>query len=340
MSYIANRRKQWPYYVCYRGSVSDGHVAKNRIGILRQDRIWNISCEELDHIVFKRLSELTAYDRELMDRLKGLWHQRQSNDVDEFAILDEQLSKAEAQIRRLDKLLTDPAVPLSTEAERRYLEMLRDAENDRQRIMQKIAQREPHADPIQVLPNFYQILADFPTEFKRLVPLDQKRLMRQVIQSISLNIVTPHLFQLHIVWQNGIAICPDVALIWRGMTSNAQHAWSENEDAIMREFYPGAEQFEVIRRLPSRTWSRIYERAQDLGLRRTLPHNGPHPFNKYHRTLTARDLDAAGRLVSTPSQRERTQKIVNDLARRTMRGGLAAHWWLSLSQVSYAGTVQ
>ncbi len=341
VSHLANRSKQHPYYLCLRGLSREDWKRRNSVGIMRQEQVWNIPCEELDHIVFTRLSELITHDSELMDRLRGLWNQRQSSNIDEIAVLDEQLSKAEAQIRRLDKLLTDPAVPLSTEAERRFLEMLHDAENDRQRIMQKVAQRELHADPLQVLPNFYEILADFPTEFKRLAPLDQKRLIRQVIQSISLDILTPHLFQLHIVWQNGIAICPDIALIWRGMTTNVEHTWSADEDAIMREFYPGAEQFEVMRRLPDRTWSRIYERAQDLDLRRsTSLRKGPRPSNKYHRTLTANDLRAVAKLASTPGQRERMEKIVNGLARRTVRGGLAAHWWLSLKQVSYTGTTK
>lgn len=340
VSYLANRSKQCPYYKCNKGLSLDGWKLRNKVGIMRTEVVWTIPCEDLDHLVFKRLAELTTYDRELVDRLRTQWHQRQSTTIDQIKVLEEQLSKADAQIRRLDKLLTDPAAPLTSDAERRYLEMLRDAENDRQRLTQKLAQYEVQADPVQIIPNFYQVLADFSTEFKRLTPTDQKRLMRQVIQSITLDIMTPHLFQLHIVWQNGIASCPDVALIWRGMAPKTEHAWSADEDVIMREFYPTGEQEAIMRRLPDRTWSRIYERGQDLGLRRTLTHNGPHPFNKYHRTLTFVDLDTVSRLVSTPDQQERMQEVVNDLARHTMRGGLAAHWWLPLHQISYAGVTR
>lgn len=340
VSYLANRSKQCPYYTCHRGISKDGWILRNKVGIMRQEQAWRIPCEDLDHIVFKRLAELTTYDRELVDRLRTLWLQRQSTTIDEIAVLEEQLGRADAQIRRLDKLLTDPAALLTSDAERRYLEMLRDAEDDRQRLTQKLAQYEVQANPVQIIPNFYQVLSDFSTEFKRLTSTDQKRLMRQVIQSITLDMLTPHLFQLHIVWQNGIANCPDVALIWRGMAPKTEHAWSADEDAVMRELYPHGEQEAIMQRLPDRTWSRIYERAQVLGLRRTLPHNGPHLFNKYHRTLTFVDLDAATQLVDVQDQQERMQHIVNDLARRTMRGGLSAHWWLPLHQISYAGATR
>jgi hypothetical protein len=251
--------------------------------------------------------------------------------------LEEQLGKTAAQIRQLDKLLTDPAVPLTPDAERRNLELLRDAENDRQRLTQKLAQHEAQANPVQVIPHFYTILADFSKEFALISPIDQKRLMRHVIQDINFNTLTPHLFQLHVVWQNGMATCPDIALIWRGMAPKTDHAWSENEDTIMRTLYASAEQEHIMRSLPDRTWSRIYERAQDLHLRRSLPHNGPHPFNTYHRTLTYHDLEAVAGLVSAQDQQDRMRQVVNDLARRTMRGGLTAHWWLPLGQISYAG---
>jgi hypothetical protein len=118
-----------------------------------------------------------------------------------------------------------------------------------------------------------------------------------------------------------------------------EHAWSEEEDTIMRTLYTSAEQVHIMRSLPDRTWSRIYERAQDLRLRRRLPHNGPHLFNTYHRTLTYTDLEAVARLVNEQSQKDRMRRVVNDLARRTMRGGLTAHWWLPLDQISYAGGV-
>jgi hypothetical protein len=184
---------------------------------MQQEKAWNIPCEDLDYIVLKRLSELVYYDRDLANRLQNLWNQRQSSSINEITLLEEQLGKTEAQIRRLDKLLTDPAVPLTSGAERRYLEMLRDAEIDRQRLTQKLVQYEAQADPVQVIPNFYAVLADFSKEFACLAPIDQKRLMRHVIQDVKLNILTPHLFQLHVLWQNGMATCPDIALLWRGM---------------------------------------------------------------------------------------------------------------------------
>ena len=61
------------------------------------------------------------------------------------------------------------------------------------------------------------VLSHLPDEFARLTPDDQKRMAHQVIKQIRLHSISPHLFLLHVEWQNGIAACADLALIWRGM---------------------------------------------------------------------------------------------------------------------------
>src|SRR5258708_29678804 len=125
-----------------------------------------------------------------------------------------QIERAEAQIRRLDKLLTDPAAPLTVEAERRYIESLRETEEDLQRLLRKQAkQQAEYQDPAEIIGNFYYVLSHLSTEFVRLPPESQKRVARQVIRDIKLNRISAHLFLLHIEWQNGMSLCPDVALI-------------------------------------------------------------------------------------------------------------------------------
>jgi hypothetical protein len=132
-------------------------------------------------------------------------------------------------------------------------------------------------------------------------------------------------------------MCPDVALLWRGMSSPSNQEWTEEEDELMRRLYPKESQEEVMRALPRRAWGRIGTQAQLLGLRRSVPHAGPHPFNLYHRTVSYNDLDAAANLVDDPHQQERLREVVNTLAKQTMRGNLSVHWWLPLDMVSYAG---
>jgi hypothetical protein len=181
------------------------------------------------------------------------------------------------------------------------------------------------------------VLAHLPEEYKRLSAESRKREVRQVIKEVRLNAVSPHGFLLHVTWQGGIAACPDVALLWRGTTPNTGKRWTEEEDAIMRDLYPLASQTDVMQALPDRAWNRILERAQSLGLRRAIAHAGPYPSNVYHRTMSYSDLEAVAALVDEPQQQDRLRCVASDLATRTVRGGISAHWWFPLAAVSYAG---
>lgn len=94
------------------------------------------------------------------------------------------------------------------------------------------------------------MLSHLSTEFVRLPPESQKRVARQVIRDIKLNRISAHLFLLHIEWQNGIALCPDVALIWRGKGARIGHDWTAEEEAIIRAVYPAGAQIEIMAALP------------------------------------------------------------------------------------------
>jgi hypothetical protein len=187
------------------------------------------------------------------------------------------------------------------------------------------------------VPNFYHILSHLPEEHKRLSSEGKKRLARQVIQDIRLNTLSAHLFLLQVTWQTGIAVCPDVALVWRGKGQAIAGDWTEEEDEIMRAMYPSNPQAEIMQALPRRSWHRINKQAVVLGLHRHISHNGSHPFNVYHSSMRYDDLQTVASLVDDPVQQERLREIAHSLAKQTVSGGLSAHWWLPLDSVSYAG---
>ena len=340
VSYYANNKKDRPMYQCHKGSTNAGWTVSNKVGIMRQQKVWSVPCEDLDRVVIQRLCELSRYDGNMSDRIKAFWDRRKSDEMDEFRLLNKQIERAQAQILRLDKLLTDPAASLSSEAERRYIQIRREAEVDRDRLLKKQAAHDPLRDPEDVIPNFYRVLAHLPSEYKRLTPEGQKRMARQVIQDIQLNQLSAHLFILRVTWQTGIATCPDVALVWRGMTPNNSEDWTDDEDNIMRSLYQSGSQVDLMRALPSRAWNRILERAQILGLRRAISHAGPHPFNAYHRTMRYSDLEAVEGLVDDPEQQAQIHQVVNTLATQTVRGSLSAHWWLPLDKISYTASIE
>jgi hypothetical protein len=186
----------------------------------------------------------------MVERIKAFWESRKTEEVDEAHVLKQQIKRAQDQIAHLDKLLTNPARPLSKTTEERYLTMLDEAEADLARLQRKQAEWQELEEPQIIIPNFYYVLAHLPTEYKKLSIEGQKRMMRIVAKEVKLDMLSPHLFRLYIVWENGIAVRPDVALMWRGMTPNNSEAWTEEEDNMMRRYYPDKPQIEVMQALP------------------------------------------------------------------------------------------
>lgn len=328
-------------YECNSGTQLPGSKSSNRVGIMRTRKMWTIPCHDLDQIVLTRLCNLAQHDPAMAERVKAIWDSRKTDDVDESKVLKTQIEKAEAQIKRLDGLLTNPARPLSQETEGRYIGQLSETEAALQRLLKKQAiLNDTQEDPEKVIPNFYYVLSHLPDAYKNLTNEEQKKMMRKVAKMVKLNILSPHVFLLHIEWENGIALRPDIALIWRGMAPNNGDDWSPEEDDAMRRLYASSPQIELMKVLPKRGWCRVLDRAQVLKLKRdryaTGIFRGPHPVRLYHRTMSYEDLEAVARLVEGEEEKERVHQVTNELAKNTLRGGLSAHWWLPLDSVGYA----
>src|SRR5712691_5374840 len=144
----------------------------------------------------------------MVERIKAFWESRKTDEVDEGHVLKEQIKKAQEQIERLDRLLTNPARPLTKASEERYLTKLNDAEVDLTRLQKKQAERQELEEPESIIPNFYYVLAHLPAEYKKLSIEGQKKMMRIVAKEVKLDMLSPHLFRLYIVWENGIAVRP------------------------------------------------------------------------------------------------------------------------------------
>src|SRR5207237_750376 len=160
------------------------------------------------------------------------------------------------------------------------------------RLLKK-QQTRPDLDPGETISNFYYVLAHLPTEFHRQSIEVQKQMMSRLIKQITVNNLSPHLFRLYIVWQDGIATRPDVALLWRGMGMKDAEGWSLEEDALLRLLYPKASQLEVMRHFPVHSWGRIKQRAHVLQVSRDIGNFGKKKVNDYYVTVSYADLVAA-----------------------------------------------
>ncbi len=164
-------------------------------------------------------------------------------------------------------------------------------------------------------------------------------MIRKVIREIKLNMVSAHLFLLHIEWEDGVAARPDVALIWRGTMPNTNEPWTPEEEKKLFAIYPKASQVELMQTFPRFSWYRICDHAKENGIyrNRAMTNTSPWQTNPYHRTVSYQDLEAAAGLVQEQEKKERMQEIANILAKQTFRGKLSVHWWLPLDEISYLG---
>ena len=48
----------------------EGWELKNRIGIMKQRKLWSIPCRALDRIILERLFDLVEHDSDMVERIK------------------------------------------------------------------------------------------------------------------------------------------------------------------------------------------------------------------------------------------------------------------------------
>jgi hypothetical protein len=72
--------------------------------------------------------------------------------------------------------------------------------------------------------------------------------------------VSPHWLRLSIDWLN--AVCPriDIAYLWK-VTPTRGDVLSDEETAILRQYWPNATRLEVLKQLPTRTWRALQRHA-------------------------------------------------------------------------------
>ncbi|HLZ59474.1 MAG TPA: recombinase family protein [Ktedonosporobacter sp.] len=316
-------------YMCY--------VKPKREG-LKLAVLWSLPSIVLDQIVLNRLTRLSEVDVSMAGRIKSFYDNNKTDDVNPITVTERQILKASAQINRLDSLLTNPAKPLSAQTEARYIEQLIATEKELTRLQKKLDElNETMEDPETVIPNFYYIISHLSSEFGKLSSEVQKKLIRKVIKTVKLDMISSHIFKLYIEWGNGIALHPDMALIWRGLASNFVPAWTNEQDELLRAMYPEHSQLDLLKAFPRKSFSSIYTRAYELGIPRNVPRSGPNSGNRYHHSITYNDLEAISNLVESAEEKERFGQIIADLASKTLRGNFTEYWLLPLNVISFEG---
>src|SRR6266567_1081064 len=346
-------------YFCLQGSEQEGYIRKTRIGVMSTKILWVLPGHELDNIIVYRLFELAEQDKDMADRVKSIFDSMKGQQEDEAKLLKQQIEKTRRQIERYDFLLTDTSVPLDKETAKIYAANLADLRPKLARLLKK-QQAKPNIDPEETIANFYFVLSHLTTEFYKQSSDVQRQMMSKLVKRVIVNNLSPHLFYLYIIWQDGVATRPDVALLWRGMPLPVTEGWSEEDNAIVCANWPQGQQLEVMKLLPMRTWTSIKLQANTMGVHRVRAFTGgSQKVNPYHATMTYKDLETAMQFAQADSLQDEiallfygsldaaTQyneeegnayicEIVNELAATTRRGKLSAYWPWSVEVVGFS----
>jgi hypothetical protein len=88
----------------------------------------------------------------------------------------------------------------------------------------------------------------------------RQRAFSLLINRIGVEVVSPHWIRLSIDWLD--AVCPriDIAYLWKVRPSRGD-TLSDEETAILREYWPTATRLEVLQKLPTRTWRALQRHA-------------------------------------------------------------------------------
>src|SRR5579885_559872 len=233
------------YYVAHpKRGVEAGEVA---LSFWASNMLWSLPVHVFDRAIVHRLTELAEHDKQLAARVEYYYTElTKGRSSEKKAILDD-IAKLEALIAHYDRLVTNPAQPLTASQEKRYLQAQAEAERALEQA-QVALQKYEGAQPDQFIPAFYRILGEAPGEFWNLDIDRQRKMLRLLVDKIEIESISPHLYSLRLKWKDPVAQPWDCALIFRRHSLRSVlkgSEWTEAEDELLRQVYPTAAKMEL-----------------------------------------------------------------------------------------------
>ena len=320
------------YFARRKRIVSDDEVS---VSIWDANSLWALQAKPIERAVVDRLAELAAHDKNLAKRVEEFYSELVKKRTGEKEAIVQEIRNLEAFIARYDKLLTNPAQPLSEAQEKRYLESQAGAERDLERAERSLKKYES-SRPDQFIPAFYRILGQAPAEFWNLDIDRQRRMLSMLVDTIEINNISPHVYSLRLKWKDVVAQPWDCALIFRRnalRSSLSTEDWNEMELQKLRAIYPTATKMELYEAFPTKSGMAITQKAFDLGIKR----NTVRTFSLLSRSLCYDDwvkTCAALNVNYTSDEGAEVLKQLNFLAEVTESKGMTFWWLLPVMQMS------
>lgn len=292
--------------------------------------LWSLPVRVFDHAIVDRLTALALHDTALAERVEAYYGElNESRAVEKEAILQDMKANT-VLIAHYDRLLANPAQPLTVSQEKRYLQAQADAEHDLEKAQAALTAYE-QTDPSEFIPAFYRILGNAPGEFWQMDIDRQRKMLRMLIETIELENISPHLYTLRMKWKDPIAVRWDCALLFRrnSLRSNLKgDDWTADELAHLQAIYPTADKLALHQAFPMKSGEAIKQKAAELGVKRAA--RMPEKMSPIFRALCYADWTQACAQLGVAHESEEGHMILqklNTFARTTERNS-AACWWL------------
>ena len=230
---------------------------------MKKDKFLHLAAEPFDATVISRLKALEAADKNIQEKVKATLEQVHNQQSDDFASIHEQLKGIAIQLlTNAKKIANENDDELEKELRAKRAELLAiQADLERKKDRLGIIDSPEEIEKLhRLLGNFDKVWAEFSFE-------EKQRAFNILINRIEIEVVSMHWLRLTIDWLD--AICPrlDIAYIWKAHSSR-MGVFTEEEDTIIRQYYPDAPKIEILKLLPTRSWGSIRQEGSVLEVKR------------------------------------------------------------------------
>jgi hypothetical protein len=326
--------------LCYFGCLKRTGEGVKRLSPYETTLLWTLPTQVFDHAIVDRLTALATHDKKLADRVEKYYTELTKNTAAEKKSIEQDIANLEALIAHFDRLITNPAQPLSETQEKRYLGQQADAEVALAKARAALLLHNRNK-PSEFIPAYYRILGKAPGEFWNLDVDRQRRMLRMLIDEIQITNLSPHMYKLHLKWKEPVASRWDAALIYKRQAVRTnklgEQEWTSEEDQLIRELWPVADKMEICKMIPTKAGATIGARAFILGVERDDSWRGKRSL--MHRSLCYDDWAkscAALNIDITTDEGMQLLETLNYYAKTTGTKQRAAIWWvLPVVQMNY-----
>ncbi|HEU5379285.1 MAG TPA: recombinase family protein [Ktedonobacteraceae bacterium] len=318
--------------LCYFGCIKRTGKGVKRLSPYETTLLWTLPTEVFDRAVVGRLTALAEHDKKLADRVEKYYAELTKSTAVEKKSIVQDITRLEELIAHYDRLITNPAQPLTESQEKRYLGQQADAEVALNKAKAALVRYE-RTQPSEFIPAYYRILGKAPGEFWSLDVDRRRRMLRMLIDEIQIQNLSPHMYKLHLKWKDPVASHWDAALVYKRQAVRtdklSKQEWTEEEDQLIRELWPDTDKLEICKAIPTKAGATIGARAFNLGVPRNNVWRGRPSL--IHRALCYDDWAkscAALNIDITTEEGEKLLERLNYYAKKTGTKQRAAIWWV------------